>query len=243
MRRLLLAAALLAATSAGVEAACVDPSAFVHSTVNLTKSVGEQESDVTGVVAIRGTAWFLSPRLLVTAAHVAEAMRLSAQEWKDVDMRDGDNSRSVPVRILRVAGSGAERIAVLELAAATPSATVLQRRTEALIPDEPLVSIAYPKGQLRFAGGRFVRYGEDDARLAGMALLEMYDGEDRLVLDHGASGAAVLDCEGRAVAVVATLITQTIRFGSTMMRTSTAWQNPNVMSVPIAVLKDFAGSE
>jgi hypothetical protein len=243
MRRLLLAAALLAAASVRVGAACVDPSAFVHSTVNLSRSVGEQDSDVTGVVAIRGTAWFLSPRLLVTVAHVAEAMRLSTQEWKVVDMRDGDNSRSVSVRILRIAGSTAERITVLELATAVPSATVLQRRSEPLMPDERLVSVAYPKGQLRFAGGRFVRYGEDDARLAGMALLEMYDGDDRLVLDHGASGAAVLDCEGRAVAVVATLITQTIRFGSSAMRTSTAWQNPNVVSVPMAVLKDFAASE
>jgi trypsin-like peptidase len=236
MRRLLLAAALLAAASARVEAACIDPSAFVHSTVNLSKSFGEQESDVTGVVAIRGTAWFLSPRLLVTAAHVAEAMRLSAQEWKDVDMRDGDSSRTVPVRILRVAGSAAERIAVLELATAVPTATALQRRSEALIPDERLVSVAYPKGQLRFAGGRFVRYGEDDPRLAGTALLEMYDGDDRLVLDHGASGAAVLDCEGRAVAVVSTLITQTLRFMSNMMRTSTPWQQPNVVSIPISVL-------
>jgi hypothetical protein len=239
----LLAAALLAAASAGVEAACVDPSAFVHSTVNLSRSVGEQESDVTGVVAIRGTAWFLSPRVLVTVAHVADAMRLSAQEWKDVDMRDGDSSRSVPVRILRVAGSAAERITVLELATAIPAATVLQRRSDPLIPDERLVSVAYPKGQLRFADGRFVRFGEDDARMAGMALLEMYDGEDRLVLDHGASGAPVLDCQGRAVAVVSTLITQTIRFMSNTMRTSTAWQNPNVISVPIAVLKDFSGGE
>jgi hypothetical protein len=35
-----------------------------------------------------------------------------------------------------------------------------------------------------------------------MALLEMYDGDDRLVLDHGASGAPVFDCMGRIVAVV-----------------------------------------
>jgi hypothetical protein len=84
-----------------------------------------------------------------------------------------------------------------------------------------------------------VEYG-DDARFAGMALLEMFDGNDRLVLDHGASGAPILDCEGRVVAVVSTLITQTISFASSPVRVSTAWQMPNVVSIPIDVLKDFS---
>jgi hypothetical protein len=241
MRRTLFAALVLIAESARAEA-CVEPATFVHSTVNISRSFGEQESDVTGVVAIRGTGWFLSPRLIVTVAHVAEAMRLSAQEWKDVDIRDGESSRSVSVRVLHVAGSAAEKITVLELKSAVPDAVVLQRRTEPLVPDEPLVSIAYPKGQLRFAGGRFVRDG-DDERVAGMALLEMHDGDDRLVLDHGASGAAVLDCDGRVVAVVSTLITQTIKFFSNVVRISTAWQQPNVVSIPIGVLKDFSGRD
>jgi hypothetical protein len=242
MRRTLFAALVVIAACPRGEAACVDPSTVVHSTVNITRSFGEQESDVTGTVAIRGTGWFLSPRLIVTAAHVADAMRLSAQEWNDLGIRDGESSRSVSARVLHVAGSAAEKIAVLALASAVPDASVLQRRSEPLVPDERLVSVAYPKGQLRFAGGRFVRYG-DDGELAGMALLEMHDGDDRLVLDHGASGAAVLDCDGRVVAVVSTLITQTIRFMSNTIRTSTAWQNPNVVSVPIAVLKDFSGAD
>jgi hypothetical protein len=242
MRRSLFAALVVIAACPRTEAACVDPATVVHSTVNIARSFGERESDVTGVVAIRGTGWFLSPRLIVTAAHVADAMRLSTQEWNDLDIRDGESSRSVPARIARVAGSGAEKITVLELRNAMPDAVVLQRRTEPLIPDERLVSVAYPKGQLRFAGGRFVRYG-DDGQLAGMALLEMHDGDDRLVLDHGASGAAVLDCDGRVVGVVSTLITQTIRVMSNTIRTSTAWQSPNVASVPIAVLKDFSGAD
>ena len=45
------------------------------------------------------------------------------------------------------------------------------------------------------------------------------------------------------VAVVSTLITQTISFASSPMRISTAWQTPNVVSIPIDVLKDFAWSE
>ncbi len=68
----------------------------------------------------------------------------------------------------------------------------------------------------------------------------MYDGNDRLVLDHGASGAPVLDCNGRVVAVVTTLITRTVNFLSNVMRVSTAWQSPNVVAIPIQVLKDFS---
>ncbi len=101
------------------------------------------------------------------------------------------------------------------------------------------MSLAYPRNHLRFAAGRFVQYGESE-RFAGTALLEMYDGDDRLVLDHGASGAPVLDCDGRVVAVVSNLFTQTMQFPSRAIRVSTAWGQPNVVSVPIQVLKDFA---
>jgi hypothetical protein len=82
-----------------------------------------------------------------------------------------------------------------------------------------------------------VKYGDDT--FAGAALFEMYDGNDRLVLNHGASGAPVLNCEGRVVAVVGITITQTKNFLASAVRTSTAWQTPNVASIPIQVLKDF----
>ena len=113
---------------------------------------------------------------------------------------------------------------------------------EPLVAEEPVVSLAYPGDQLRGASGRFVRYGEGD-RLAGTALLEMYEGNDRLVLDHGASGAPVLDCAGRVVAVVSNLFTTTMRFMSRTIRVSTAWGSPNVASVPIPVLRDFSRIE
>jgi hypothetical protein len=77
----------------------------------------------------------------------------------------------------------------------------------------------------------------DGYKLAGTALLEMYDGDDRLVLDHGASGAPVLDCQGRVVAVVSNLFTQTMQFLSKPIRISTAWGQANVASVPIQELR------
>jgi hypothetical protein len=243
MRRYLLCVFVLAVASARVEAACVDPAMFVHSTVSIERDFSEEESKtLSGVVGIRGTAWFLAPRLLVTVAHVAEAMHLSAQEWKEVEVRDGDNKSTVQARILRLAGSSAEKIAVLELQSVIPGAAVLQSRMEPLTPEERVVSLAYPKNQLRFAGGRFVRYGDGD-KFAGTALLEMHDGDDRLVLDHGASGAAVLDCDGRVVAVVSVVMTQTITFFSNAIRVSTPWQSPNVLSIPIQELKGFSWPE
>ena len=49
----------------------------------------------------------------------------------------------------------------------------------------------------------------------------------------------MLDCDGRVVAVVTTLMTRTMNFLSNVIRISTAWQSPNVVAIPIQVLKDF----
>jgi Trypsin-like peptidase domain len=237
MRRCLLSILALVATSSGIEAACVDPSALVRSTVNISREFDAQERQTTPeLLGVRGTGWFLSARLIVTAAHVAEAMHLAAPDWKEIEIRERDSAISLPARILRLVGSDAERIAVLELEAPFPHASTLVVRTEPLVPEEPVVSLAYPNSNLRFARGRFVEYGTKD-RLAGAALFELHDGNDRLVLDHGASGAPVLDCQGRVAAVVSTLMTQTINLPSGPVRVSTAWQTPNVISIPAAILE------
>jgi hypothetical protein len=88
-------------------------------------------------------------------------------------------------------------------------------------------------------GGRFVKYG-DDERLAGAALLEMFDGNDRMAVDYGASGAPVYDCDGRVGAVVSTVITQTLAGFPGRIRTSTPWGTPNVLSIPIQALTGYS---
>src|SRR5438094_109734 len=111
MRRSLFSAFVLVVACARVDAACLDPSTLAHSTMSIARYFNEEESKAQpGVVGIRGTGWFLSPRLIVTAAHVVEAMQLSTDEWKDIEMRDGESKRSIPVRIQHLAGLHAEKI-------------------------------------------------------------------------------------------------------------------------------------
>jgi hypothetical protein len=235
---------ILVMASARAEAGCIDHATLGHSTVGITRYFddNEQKNAPPGLLGIRGTGWFPSPTSMVTVGHVAEAMHLSETDWTQIEIREGDNTQLIPVRIAHLAGSHSEKIAVLELKSSFPNGQILKVRTEPLVPDEPVVSLAYPHDRLRFAGGRFVEYSAD-GDLSGTALFELYDGDDRLVLDHGASGAPVLDCEGRTVAVVSNLLTRTIRFLSGLIRVSTPWQNPNVVSVPIQVIKDFEKAE
>ena len=224
-------------------ATCVDASTLAHSTVSITRYFADDDRKAdTDLLGIRGTAWFLSSTSMVTAEHVATAMELSDQNWKQLEILEGESKQTIDVRILRVAGSHSEKLAVLELRTAFSGAQGLQIRMEPLAPEEQVLSIAYPGSRLRFVGGRFIKYGDSD-KLAGTALLEMYDRDDRLVLDHGASGAPVLDCEGRVVAVVSNIFTQTLQFPSRAIRISTAWGSPNVASVPIQVLQDFSQAQ
>jgi Trypsin-like peptidase domain len=239
MKRRLFSILILVLAFARAEAGCIDPAALTHSTVSITRyfdSKEEKEAEP-GVLGISGTAWFLSPTSMVTVEHVVSAMNLSDQAWKQVEIRGANNLQSIPARIQRLAGSYAEKIALIELQTAVSGAEGFPLRMERLVPEEPVVSIAYPDGRLRVAEGRFAQYG-DARKFAGTVLLEMYDGNDRLVLDHGASGAPVLDCAGRVVAVVSNLITTTVHWMSRPIRISTAWGYPNVVSVPATVLKD-----
>lgn len=195
-----------------------------------------------GVVGIAGTGWFLSPRLLVTAAHVAEAMPLSSTQWKEIEIWDSKVKTLVASRIHSLAGVLPEKMALLELLVPFAGAVTLSVRGEPLLPEERVVALAYSKRHLRFAGGRFVAHGTD-LPFTGAALMEIYQGDDRLVLDHGASGAPVLDCEGRVVAVVSAILTQTLNLGFRSVKISTAWQTPNVISMPADALRSLSRSE
>jgi hypothetical protein len=211
-------------------------------TVSIAKYFDEEErKSEPDLLGVQGAGWFVSSRSMVTVAHVAEAMHLSSEDWKDIEIRDRESKQSVAVRLSRLAGTQSEKLAVLELKTPISAAQFLRFRMEPLAANERVMSVAYVGDRLRVADGRFVEYGAYD-NFTGAALLELYDGNDRLALDHGASGTPVLDCQGRVVAVVSNILTQTIQIVSTI-RVSTAWGYPNVVSIPIQVLKDFSPAE
>ena len=237
-RTLGLILVFVATCDSRLEAACIESAQLAHSAVSITRYFEEGESvALSGVIGARGTAWFLSPTKLVTAEHVSTGMKLTAQEWKPIEIRDGKQIRSIAARFQRAVGTTEEKLAVLELQTAHPEARQAEIRTAPLAPEDRVVTFAYTEGRPRVVGGRFVKYG-DDERLAGAAMLEMFDGDDRLAIDYGASGAPVYDCEGRITAVVTTVITQAFPGLSGRMRVSTPWGTPNVVSVPIGAVRD-----
>jgi hypothetical protein len=235
---------LFLAAGSRAEAGCVDAASLTHSSVAITRYFDDAERATArpGVSGAQGTAWFLSPTTIVTVAHVAEGMKLSTQVWKPIDIQEGDDMRSIAVRVRRLAGTQQEKLAVLELREPVVGARSLAIRSTPLVAEDPVVTLAYPDGRPRLVGGRFVKVGED-GRLAGTAMLELYDGNDRLAVDHGASGAPVFDCEGRVAAVVSTVITQTLAWATDDIRISTAWGTPNVVSVPIHALNDSSAAQ
>lgn len=239
----LLVACILFPGSNVAKADCIDPMQLAQSTVSIARYFDDGEnaarSDLAG---IKGTAWFLSPTSIVTAEHVAEAMLLSAQDWKTLEIESGNESRSIKARIRRVAGVEPEKLTIIELQDPVEHARTVRIRREPLLPDEQVVTITYPAGRPHPVAGHFVRMG-DAGKLAGMALLEFYEGDNRLIIDHGASGAPVLDCEGRVAAVVSNVFTQSIQFPSRVIRISTAWGMPNVVSVPLQSLDDLSQAD
>ena len=235
-----LALFVLLANTQVSPATCIDPALLAHSTVSIMRHFDDAERNARpNLIGVRGTGWFLSPTTIVTAEHVTAGMKLSAAEWKPLEIADGDGSQFIAARIQRLAGGQAERLAVIELQHAVSAARSVTIRRGPLVPEEQVMTLAHPAGRPHPVAGRFVRFG-DDGKLAGMALLEFYEGENRLVIDHGASGAPVIDCDGRVAAVISNVFTQSIAWASHQIRISTAWGMPNVVSVPIDALDELA---
>ena len=153
-------------------------------------------------------------------------------------MRQRDVTVQVSARLLAVVRAVPEGFAIFELREPFPNAQTLKLREKPLSKNEPVRSIAYLDG-LRFAKGRFAEIAGSSPRdhpfakvRPGSGLFEMWDiderNNDRYVLDHGASGAPIVDCEGNVAAVASSFVTQaSLYFAGREIRLTTPWGMAN----------------
>ena len=234
---------------------CVDPAQFARSVASISWYYDQIRTEPDGkkTVGERATGWFFrSPRWLVTAAHFARD--LPAEAWQEVELRqaagDGSHDRTVRVKVRLIRQfepsqtdkvhsdpTGPGDMAVLEVLGEVPEVQPLDIRMEPPSPDEHVLVVAYPAGDMRAALG-VVRTAEaPSGRFAGLSLLEV-QGSNRLLLNSGASGAPVLDCsKGRVTAVITGLLTGTrLSFLPPNTVVPTPWGSPTNAAVPARVL-------
>ncbi len=245
---------MVIAQCARAEDACIDPSTLATTTVSITRYFTADEKPRPSLEGYRATAWFYgSTRYLISIAHfVDDVPVLPRGEWRKVDVQQQDVTVQVSARLLAVVRALPEGFAIFELQEPFPNAHTLKLREKPLSRNEPVHSIAYPAG-LRFAKGRFAEIaGSSDipgdhpfAKVRpGSGLFEMWDIEernnDRYVLDHGASGAPIVDCEGNVAAVASSFITQgSVYFAGREFRLTTPWGMANNTAALIRPLFDI----
>ena len=232
---------MVIAQSARADDACIDPSTLAATTVSITRYFTADEKPRPSLDGYRATAWFYgSTRYLVSIAHfVDDAPVLPRGEWRKVDVRQRAVTVQVSARLLAVVSALPEGFAIFELREPFPNAQTLKLREKPLSRNEPVRSIAYLDG-LRFAKGRFAEIAgsSDVARdnpfakvRPGSGLFEMWDIEgrnNRYVLDHGASGAPIVDCEGNVAAVASSIVTQgSLYFPGREIKLTTPWGMAN----------------
>jgi len=245
---------MVIAQFARAEDACIDPSTLAATTVGITRYFTADEKPRPTLDGYRATAWFYgSTRYLVSIAHfVDDAPVLPRGEWRKVDVQQRDVTVQVSARLLAVVRALPEGFALFELLEPFPNARTLKLREKPLSRNEPVLSIAYLDG-LRFAKGRFAEIAgssnipRDDpfAKVRpGSGLFEMWDiqerNNDRFVLDHGASGAPIVDCEGNVAAVASSIVTQgSLYFAGREIKLTTPWGVANNTAALIQPLFDI----
>jgi hypothetical protein len=253
-RLMVLVPMMVIAQCARAEDACIDPSTLATTTVSITRYFTADEKPRPSLEGYRATAWFYgSTRYLISIAHfVDDVPVLPRGEWRKVDVQQRDVTVQVSARLLAVVRALPEGFALFELREPFPNAQTLKLREKPLSRNEPVRSIAYLDG-LRFAKGRFAEIaGSSDipgdhpfAKVRpGSGLFEMWDIEernnDRYVLDHGASGAPIVDCEGNVAAVASSIVTQgSLEFAGREFRLTTPWGMANNTAALIQPLFDI----
>jgi hypothetical protein len=245
---------MVIAQCARAHATCIDPSTLTPTAVSITRHFTDDEKPPS-LDGYRATAWFYgSTRYLVSIAHfVDDAPVLPRGEWRKVDVQQRDVKVQVNARLLTVVEALPEGLAIFELREPFPNAETLKLREKPLSKNEPVRSVAYLDG-LRFAKGRFaeimttgdIPHNHPFAKVRpGSGLFEMWDIEertnDRYVLDHGASGAPIVDCEGNVAAVTSGFLSQGILyFAGQKFNVTTPWGMANNTATLVQPLLGFA---
>lgn len=215
MKRLILAVAislqLPSTRSAGAE--CINPKDYRDSVVEIVRYNGYYNG------YDGGSAWFYkNARMLVTAGHVANILLLSAS-WSKIEVRQRKDwytiSETQYARILRIGRiEGAdlreivflekfvkEDVAIVELSDDFRGAKPLDIAKEQESDYRPLFSVAYPAGKLVFASGHSLPSSLDNDYLGDYSYL-LHINMRKPDLIRGASGAPILNCEGRVVGIL-----------------------------------------
>ncbi len=207
--------------------------------VRITQYYTPAEKAAAGIDGRSGTGWFCgSSKHLITIGHMVTDPALPRKEWTEVEIShcpDGTmgtyKTHRVMVRLADLIDTPGEDIGVIELQKPLFDVKPISVSKDALTPGSQSYCFGFTDGTLRHAGGTFHRIGkdEDSPELNDFGLFEMFEDNDRLALDHGASGAPVLNAKGEVIAVLAIVKTGEVKMinGIEPMRISTAWGTPN----------------
>ena len=208
---------LFVATSASAEP-CIDPAKLSDSVLRIRRDVveigknGKREN-----FRIAATVWRYDASAIATVEHVVKSMQLSADKWSPVMLGREKGERSglweaqtVSVRIERIEETGGyENIYVLRVKGRLKSTLIPPIRDTPLANFEPVVTIGYPNGRLKYGYGHFWgrETGEDAFPVSqDRYLAEIYGIYDHVEFTEGSSGSPLFDCDGKIIASISQYI-------------------------------------
>lgn len=209
------------------------------------------------------TVWFRDPKHIVATLHTVQNEGLFV-DWYPIALgtaagpgMPSETKLETKARLVRIVDTDSpEKLSILELEDAFPGAVAPKISHVPLRRDQAVVGVSY-KGVrntdrnttdmvLQHVKGlhKIPEFSEtaepSDEPPPPFLLFEVMDPEekDRYVIDHGGSGAPLFDCDGNAVAVAATFLTDMLTFMPfSDVRVTTPWGMHNIFGVSAAYIR------
>lgn len=195
---------------------------YVASDIAMTKRYG------TNILSVEGTAWFYrTSKNLVTVMHNVEAMFITSNSWTEVELFQSDlmgRSHTVQKTKARLVFShkiADDGVVILELQDTFPEAHLLVVSEKDPKREEPVQTVGYVDGRLRFGKGNLTHYewglanGHLTPELFGF---NIENTNSAFATDLGCSGAAIINTRGQVVALLKSIIVVTIGVGNERIR-------------------------